>query len=91
MALCRSRRRVDRRFCKLHDILKIKGIKGTILSAEVPGLQTSSGYKHKHIEVIIVMMRKIKIEDSGDTNMLPGGPVDMFEFEKENNKVIEMT
>jgi DNA-directed RNA polymerase subunit beta' len=77
-----------------HDILKIKGIKGvqSYLLQEVQKVYRLQGVdiNDKHIEVIIrQMLRKIKIEDSGDTNMLPGGLVDMFEFEKENNKVIE--
>ena len=33
------------------------------------------------------MLRKIKVEESGDTNLLPGGQVDMFEFEAENERV----
>lgn len=34
-------------------------------------------------------MRKIKIEDAGDTSMLPGSLVDMFEFEAQNNEADE--
>ena len=42
----------------------------------------------KHIEVIIrQMLRKVKIEDPGDTELLPGGLIDVFEFEEENAKV----
>ena len=41
----------------------------------------------KHIEVIVrQMLRKVKIEDAGDTDMLPGGLVDIFEFERENER-----
>jgi len=44
----------------------------------------------KHIEIIIrQMLRKVRVEDAGDTDMLPGGLVDIFEFDKENQKVIE--
>ncbi|GAB6118483.1 hypothetical protein JCM16816_20800 [Thermoanaerobacter brockii subsp. lactiethylicus] len=44
----------------------------------------------KHIEVIIrQMMRKVKVEDPGDTSMLPGELIDMFKFEDENKKAIE--
>ena len=43
----------------------------------------------KHAEIIIrQMMRKVRIEDSGDTNMLPGELVDLFTFEEENDKVL---
>ena len=42
----------------------------------------------KHIEVIVrQMLRKIKVEDSGDTTMLPGSLVDIFEFEDTNAQV----
>ena len=43
----------------------------------------------KHIEVIVrQMLRKIKVDEAGDTNFLPGILVDMFEFESENERVI---
>ena len=75
-----------------HDILKIKGIKGvqSYLLQEVQRVYRLQGVdiNDKHIEVIIrQMLRKVKIEDAGDTNMLPGGLVDMFDFEEENAKV----
>lgn len=35
------------------------------------------------------MMRKVKVEDPGDTSMLPGELIDMFKFEDENKKAIE--
>ena len=42
----------------------------------------------KHIEVIIrQMLRKVKVEKSGDTDLLPGSLVDVFEFEEENARV----
>ncbi|MGI6190135.1 MAG: DNA-directed RNA polymerase subunit beta', partial [Caldicoprobacteraceae bacterium] len=44
----------------------------------------------KHIEIIIrQMLRKVRVEDAGDTDMLPGGFVDIFEFEKENERIME--
>ena len=72
-----------------HDILKIKGIKGvqSYLLHEVQKVYRLQGVdiNDKHIEVIIrQMLRKLKIEDSGDTNLLPGSLVDMFEYEREN-------
>jgi formate--tetrahydrofolate ligase len=42
----------------------------------------------KHIEVIVrQMLRKVKVEEPGDTELLPGGLIDIFEFEEENAKV----
>ena len=75
-----------------HDILKIKGVKGvqSYLLQEVQRVYRLQGVdiNDKHIEVIIrQMLRKVKIEDAGDTNMLPGGLVDMFDFEEENARV----
>jgi len=74
-----------------HDILKIKGVKGvqSYLLQEVQRVYRLQGVEinDKHIEVILrQMMRKVKIEDAGDTNMLPGGLVDAFTFEEENEK-----
>jgi len=41
----------------------------------------------KHIEVVIRQnLRKVKVEDSGDTELLPGGLIDSFELEDENAK-----
>ncbi len=75
-----------------HDILKIKGVKGVqqYLLQEVQRVYRLQGVdiNDKHIEVIIrQMLRKVKVEDAGDTNMLPGGLVDMFDFEAENARV----
>ena len=77
-----------------HDILKIKGIRGVqaYLLQEVQRVYRMQGVdiNDKHIEVIVrQMMRKVKIDDAGDTNMLPGGLVDIFEFERENIKAKE--
>jgi DNA-directed RNA polymerase subunit beta' len=76
-----------------HDILKIKGVKGVqrYLLQEVQKVYRLQGVdiNDKHIEVIIrQMMRKVKVEDPGDTSLLPGGLVDIFDFEEENNKAI---
>ena len=44
----------------------------------------------KHIEVIVrQMLRKVKVEDANDTNLLPGSLVDIFTFEQENRRVME--
>jgi len=76
-----------------HDILKIKGIKGVqaYLLQEVQRVYRMQGVdiNDKHIEVIVrQMMRKVKIDDAGDTSLLPGGLVDLFEFERENDKAL---
>ncbi len=77
-----------------HDILKVKGIRGvqTYLLREVQRVYRLQGVdiNDKHIEVIVrQMMRKVKIEEAGDTLMLPGGLVDIFEFEESNRKMLE--
>ena len=76
-----------------HDILKIRGVKGVqaYLLHEVQKVYRLQGVdiNDKHIEVIVrQMLRKVKIEDAGDTDMLPGGLVDIFEFERENERVV---
>lgn len=75
-----------------HDLLKIKGLRGvqTYLLKEVQRVYRLQGVdiNDKHIEVMIrQMLRKVKVEDPGDTELLPGGLIDIFEFEEENAKV----
>ncbi len=77
-----------------HDILKIKGIKGVqaYLLKEVQMVYRLQGVEisDKHIEVIIrQMLRKVQVEDAGDTDLLPGELVDIFKFERENERVIQ--
>ncbi|MEZ4358427.1 MAG: DNA-directed RNA polymerase subunit beta' [Eubacteriales bacterium] len=77
-----------------NDILKIKGMKGVqnYLLKEVQMVYRLQGVEisDKHIEIIIrQMLRKCKIEDSGDTNMLPGALIDIFEFERQNKEVAD--
>ena len=74
-----------------HDILQIKGVEGVknYLLSEVQKVYRLQGVdiNDKHLEVIIKqMLRKIKIDDPGDTELLHGSLVDMFEFEEENAK-----
>ena len=76
-----------------HDILKIKGVKGVqaYMLKEVQSVYRLQGVEisDKHIEVIIrQMLRKVQIEDAGDTEMLPGELIDIFRFERENEAVI---
>ena len=72
-----------------HDILRIKGtnaVKNYLLS-EVQKVYRLQGVdiNDKHLEVVVRQMtRKVKIEDSGDTELLPGTMIDIFEFNEQN-------
>ena len=75
-----------------HDLLRVKGPLGVqmYLLREVQKVYRLQGVdiNDKHIEVMVrQMLRKIKVEDQGDTDLLPGGQVDVFEFESENERV----
>ncbi|MDO7789171.1 DNA-directed RNA polymerase subunit beta' [Desulforamulus aquiferis] len=77
-----------------HDLLKIKGPAGVqiYLLQEVQRVYRLQGVEinDKHIEVMIrQMLRKVKVEEAGDTELLPGGLIDIFEFEEENAKIVE--
>ncbi|ADL42047.1 DNA-directed RNA polymerase, beta' subunit [Caldicellulosiruptor obsidiansis OB47] len=76
-----------------HDLLKIKGPRGvqSYLLAEVQKVYKMQGVdiNDKHIEIIIrQMMKKVKIEDPCDTELLPGDIVEIHRFEEENDKAI---
>jgi DNA-directed RNA polymerase subunit beta' len=78
-----------------HDFLKVKGIRGVqlYLIQEVQRVYRLQGVdiNDKHIEVIIrQMLKKVKIEDSGDTDLLPGSLEDNFKVEEVNRKVAEV-
>lgn len=75
-----------------HDLLRILGPRKVqvYLLQEVQKVYKMQGVdiNDKHIEVMIrQMMRKKRVEDPGDTALLPGSLVDKFEFEKENERV----
>jgi DNA-directed RNA polymerase subunit beta' len=77
-----------------HDILKIKGIRGVqmYLLQEVLRVYRLQGVdiNDKHIEIIIrQMLCKVKVENPGDTDLLPGELIDVFEFEDLNEKAIQ--
>ena len=77
-----------------HDILRICGLKEThrYLVKEVQKVYKSQGVEinDKHIEVMVrQMLHKVKIEESGATEFLPGEFVDMNVFEAANTKAIE--
>ncbi len=76
-----------------HDLLRVQGLRGVqiYLLHEVQRVYRLQGVdiNDKHIEVMVRQMhRKVKTEDSGDTDLLPGGLIDVFDFEDENERVI---
>ena len=76
-----------------HDILRIQGYESVqrYLINEVQSVYRSQGVDihDKHIEVIVrQMLRKIKVDSSGETSLLPNELVDRHEFEDINKKVI---
>ena len=75
-----------------HDVLRISGVEAVqdYLIQEVQAVYRQQGVdiNDKHIEVIIrQMMRKVKVEDPGDTDLLTGTVIDVFDFEDANAKV----
>ncbi len=75
-----------------HDILAISGPEAVqnYLIQEVQRTYRMQGVdiNDKHVEVIVrQMMRKVRVEDSGDTYLLPGAMIDRAEFDAENNRV----
>ena len=76
-----------------HDILRIKGLHALqgYLVQEIQSVYRSQGVdiNDKHIEIIVrQMLRRVKVEEPGDTEFLPGELVDKFHFEDENAKAI---
>lgn len=77
-----------------HDILAIKGAKEVknYLLSEVQKVYRLQGVdiNDKHLEVVVRQMtRKVKIKESGDTELLPGTLVDIFDFDGINAEVAE--
>jgi DNA-directed RNA polymerase subunit beta' len=77
-----------------HEILRIRGVTEVqrYLVDEVQRVYRSQGVdiNDKHIEVIVrQMLRKVRVDEPGDTELLPGGLVDIFEFEDENKRVLK--
>ncbi|MFY9113720.1 MAG: DNA-directed RNA polymerase subunit beta', partial [Dethiobacteria bacterium] len=76
-----------------HELLKVKGVRGVqiYMLQEVQNVYHMQGVdiNDKHIEVIVrQMLKKVKVEDPGDTDLLPGGIIDSFVFEEVNEEVI---
>jgi len=77
-----------------HDILRISGeevVQNYLVRQVQDVYRTQSvAIDDKHIEIIVgQMMRKVRIEDPGDTEFLPGSVVDRFRFRQANKAVIE--
>jgi DNA-directed RNA polymerase subunit beta' len=75
-----------------HDILDIRGEEALqhYLLGEVQGVYRAQGQNinDKHIEVILTqMLRKVKLDQVGDTDLLPGDVVDKFRFRQENARL----
>ena len=71
------------------DVLRISGVEAVqdylVQSVQAVYRQQGVEINDKHIEVIIrQMMRKVRVEDPGDTELLSGSAVDTFEFEDAN-------
>ena len=76
-----------------HDIVRVKGIGGVqeYIVKEVQRVYRLQGVdvNDKHIEVIVrQMLSKVKVEDPGDTDLLPGGYEDVLTFERCNEEAI---
>ena len=76
-----------------HDILKIKGVRAVqdYMIREVQRVYRLQGVEinDKHIEVIVrQMLKKIRIEENGDTEFLPGDMVDFLDYDETNKALI---
>ena len=77
-----------------HDILRLNGVEGVYqyLLKEVQRVYKNQGVdiNDKHVEVIVSqMLSKFKIEDAGDTGLLPGGLYSKFEVQEANDEAAE--
>ncbi len=75
-----------------HDILKIKGVRAVqdYMIREVQRVYRLQGVEinDKHIEMIVhQMLKKVRIEDNGDSDFLPGTLVDILDFEEMNEQL----
>ena len=76
-----------------HDILKIKGVRAVqdYMLQEVQRVYRLQGVEinDKHVEVIVrQMLKKIRIEENGDTDYLPGTLVDILDYDEVNERLI---
>jgi DNA-directed RNA polymerase subunit beta' len=78
----------------LQELLRLKGLIAVqdYLIAQVQRVYRSQGVdiNDKHVEIIVhQMLRRVRVDDNGDTDMLPGSLVDYLEFEDKNKKAEE--
>ncbi len=76
-----------------HDILKIKGVRAVqdYMIQEVQRVYRLQGVdiNDKHIEMIVrQMLKKVKVEESGDSDVLPGVSMNVLEFNEMNERLI---
>ncbi len=76
-----------------HDILKIKGVRAVqdYMIREVQRVYRLQGVEinDKHVEMIVrQMLKKVKVEESGDSDVLPGVSMDVLDFNEMNEKLI---
>ncbi|MBR2647082.1 MAG: DNA-directed RNA polymerase subunit beta', partial [Clostridia bacterium] len=75
------------------DILHVQGVKGVqdYILEQVQSVYRSQGVEinDKHVEIIVrQMLKKVRVESAGDTNLLPGELVDMVTFQDESAKAL---
>ena len=75
-----------------HDIMKVSGVAGVAryITSEVIKVYNNNGIdiNDKHVEIICrQMMRKVRVNEAGDTELPTGGVVDIFNFREENTRV----
>jgi DNA-directed RNA polymerase subunit beta' len=75
------------------DLLSIKGVDAVqrFLVTEVQKVYRSQGVSinDKHVEIIVrQMLRKVMVDNPGDTELLPSEMIDRFEFEETNNRIL---
>ena len=76
------------------DLLRMKGVKGLqeYLLNQVISTYRGQDVKvnDKHVEIIIrQMLKKVKVESAGDTNLLPGEIIDVYRCDEENEKILQ--
>ncbi len=77
-----------------HDILKIKGVRAVqdYMLREVQRVYRLQGVEinDKHVEMIVhQMLKKVRVEESGDSEVLPGVSMDVLDFTEMNEQLIE--
>lgn len=77
-----------------HDILKIKGVRAVqdYMLQEVQRVYRLQGVEinDKHVEMIVrQMLKKVKVEESGDSDVLPGVSMDVLDFTEMNDALLE--